>query len=54
VTFDSRNGGWKFSLAVKNLMDEFYYYNKFGGSGFALNGQPGRPREWAVSVRRDF
>ena len=43
------------SLAVTNLFDKFYYVNKFIQAGsYIFTGQPGRPREWAVTVRKDF
>ena len=45
------------SLEVTNLFDEYYlltlYDQTVGGQGYA-NGQPGRPREWAVSVKKKF
>ncbi|MCW2391657.1 TonB-dependent receptor [Sphingobium sp. B11D3A] len=45
------------SLEVTNLLDEYYlltiYDQTVGGQGYS-NGQPGRPREWAVSVKKKF
>ena len=45
------------SLEVTNLFDEYYlltiYDQTTGGQGYS-NGQPGRPREWAVSVKKKF
>jgi iron complex outermembrane receptor protein len=45
------------SLEVTNLFDKYYlltvYDQTVGGQGYA-NGQPGRPREWAVSVKKKF
>lgn len=44
------------SLAVSNLFDKYYYLNKFETvaiSGIAL-GQPGRPREWRLTLKREF
>jgi len=44
------------SLAVTNLFDKYYYLNKFETyniSGVAL-GQPGRPREWRLTLKREF
>jgi iron complex outermembrane receptor protein len=45
------------SLEVTNLFDEYYFLTVFdqttAGVGYAT-GQPGRPREWAVSVRKRF
>jgi iron complex outermembrane receptor protein len=54
LTFESLDRNWRMSLAVTNLLDDYYYYNKFSGSGFAVSGQPGRPREWAITIGRDF
>jgi iron complex outermembrane receptor protein len=43
-------------LNVSNVFDKYYYLNRFETvaiSGIAL-GQPGRPREWQVTVRKRF
>lgn len=48
---------WQIALSVTNLFDEYYYVTSFDliGAGAGLvAAQPGRPREWAVSVRKDF
>jgi iron complex outermembrane recepter protein len=45
------------SLEVTNLFDKYYFINKFdltGAGAGAISGQPGRPREWAVSVKKKF
>ena len=45
------------SLEVTNLFDKYYFLTLFdqtvGGQGY-VTGQPGRPREWAVSVKKQF
>jgi iron complex outermembrane recepter protein len=44
-------------LEVTNLFDKYYFINKFdltGAGAGAISGQPGRPREWAVSVKKKF
>ncbi|HWK42812.1 MAG TPA: TonB-dependent receptor [Croceibacterium sp.] len=45
------------SLEVTNLFDKYYlltiYDQTIGGQGYS-NGQPGKPREWAVSVKKKF
>lgn len=45
------------SLEVTNLFDEYYLLTLLdqtvGGQGYS-NGQPGRPREWAVTVKKKF
>jgi len=45
------------ALEVTNLTDEYYYVTLFdlraAGAGLS-KAQPGRPREWAVTVRKTF
>ena len=45
------------SLEVKNVFDKYYLLTSFdltgAGAGF-VSGQPGRPREWAVTVKKTF
>ena len=43
-------------MLVTNLTDKLYYYNIFDSqNSFGLiTGQPARPREWAVSIKRNF
>ena len=54
-----RNAGedLEVALEVTNLFDEYYFLSindqTTGGQGYA-NAQPGRPREWAVSVKKKF
>ncbi len=45
------------SLELTNLFDKYYFINKFdltGAGAGAISGQPGRPREWAISVKKKF
>ena len=56
LTFRSADKDWELALAATNLTDKFYYVNKYdrisqSGNGY---GQPGRPREIMVSVKRNF
>jgi iron complex outermembrane recepter protein len=43
-------------VAVPNLTDKFYYINKVNAMAPTniVQGQPGAPREWVVTVRRNF
>ncbi len=45
------------SLEVTNLFDKYYYLTNFdlrgAGAGFE-KAQPGRPREWAITVKKKF
>ena len=45
---------WQAALSVTNLLDKFYFNNKFGLTGFNVSGSPARPREWLLSVKRTF
>ena len=45
------------SLEVTNLFDKYYYLSTFDLSGAgagAISALPGRPREWAVSIKKKF
>lgn len=44
------------SLEVTNLFDQYYYLTAFEISSQAgvANAQPGRPREWALTVKKRF
>lgn len=45
------------ALEVTNLTDKYYFLTIYdqtvGGQGYA-SGQPGRPREWAVTFKKSF
>jgi iron complex outermembrane receptor protein len=52
ITFRSADRNWSLAVAVTNLTDKLYYYNKIVTSYAA--GQPGAPRQFAVTLRRNF
>ena len=52
LTYNSADSLWSVALEVTNLTDKLYYVNKFASS--YVEGQPGMPREWFVTVRRNF
>ncbi len=56
LTWRSPKDDWEGMLAVTNLTDKFYYINKVNSVAptFVAQGQPGAPREWLVTVRRNF
>jgi iron complex outermembrane receptor protein len=54
IGFQTGDKAWSVALSATNLFNKFYYYSLSGTSGIALTGQPSRPREWAVTVRRQF
>ncbi|WP_164549840.1 TonB-dependent receptor [Altericroceibacterium xinjiangense] len=57
LTWRNADADWEASLAVTNLFDKYYYLTIFdltnSTAGFA-SGQPGRPREWVMSVKKYF
>jgi iron complex outermembrane receptor protein len=56
LTWRDGKGNWESSLEVTNLTDKYYFLTRF--DQFTLtgitDGQPGRPREWGISVKRKF
>lgn len=45
------------SLEVTNMFDKYYFLSKFdltGAGAGVITGLPGRPREWAVSIKKSF
>jgi len=56
LSWDSASGDWSGALTVTNATDKFYYINKFrtGAPFNFVDGQPGAPREWAISIKRQF
>jgi iron complex outermembrane receptor protein len=48
---------WSAAVGISNLTNHFYYLNKFDLTSFGeptVEGQPGEPREWYVTLRRNF
>jgi iron complex outermembrane recepter protein len=56
ITWKSMSQDWETSAAVTNLTDHFYYINKVFGAAptNVTEGQPGAPREWLVTIKRNF
>lgn len=57
VTWRNEDDNLELALEVTNLFNKYYYLNVFdlrgAGAGFK-KGQPGRPREWAVTLKKKF
>ena len=54
LTWRSKDIKWQIALEVTNLTDKYYYltkYDLYDAAGY-ISGQPGRPREWALSFKR--
>ncbi len=57
LTWRAAEGGWEAAVEVTNLTNKLYYVTTFdltGAGGGSVAGQPGMPREWAVSVKKSF
>jgi len=57
LTWDAPSGGWSVSLSGSNLTDKKYFLNVFDLSIFgqgSVEGQPGTPREWLITVKKNF
>jgi iron complex outermembrane recepter protein len=56
LTWRDVNDAWQVALEAKNLTDRLYYYGYFDNrsSSQTVLGEPAPPREWAVSLRRNF
>lgn len=56
LTWDSSSGGWQVSVFVSNLTDKVYFSTIRNQLPVydVIEGQPGRPREYLVSVRKTF
>ena len=54
--WESSDGDWGASLNVRNLFDKEYYTSAFDSTPFSgtLQHNIARPREWRVTVRRNF
>jgi iron complex outermembrane receptor protein len=56
LTWESQADVWEVALEATNLTEEYYYvtlFDLFGPAGY-IHGQPSRPREWAMTVKRSF
>ncbi|MGI4876514.1 MAG: TonB-dependent receptor [Janthinobacterium lividum] len=57
LTYRNPRADWEAALEVTNFTNKYYYLTSFdltgAGAGIA-SAQPGRPREWALSVKKSF
>jgi iron complex outermembrane recepter protein len=57
LTYRSPGRDWEAALEVTNFTDKYYYLSVFdlrgAGAGFRKQ-QPGRPREWALTIKKKF
>jgi iron complex outermembrane receptor protein len=55
LTYTSSDDVWSISAAVTNLFDKFYYMGTSYNANYGVaTGAVGRPREWSLTVKRQF
>jgi iron complex outermembrane receptor protein len=57
LTYQNDGNDWMVALGATNLFNKRYYYNIFDLVPFGqvgTEGQPGRPREWYLTVKKSF
>ena len=56
LTYRTADEDWQISLEGKNLTDKLYYTDVFDnrGSTQSIQGTPGMPRTWLVTLRHNF
>ncbi len=57
ITYDNTDHDFSLALGGDQSFDKFYYVNVFDYQPLGYpptNAQPGRPREWYVSLRKSF
>jgi iron complex outermembrane receptor protein len=56
ITWRAPEEKWEAALEVTNVTDEYYFLSRtdqFTAAGHS-DGQPGRPREWGITIKRKF
>ncbi|PQA85364.1 TonB-dependent receptor [Hyphococcus luteus] len=56
VMWNSGDGDWGIAFEVKNMFDKYYFTTKVNDIAAVghVYGSPGKPRTWAVTVKRNF
>ena len=57
VEWASPDGEWLVAIGATNVRDKQYFLNRFDLTAFGqphAEGQPGPPREWYLTLQRDF
>jgi iron complex outermembrane receptor protein len=54
LTYDSTDKTWQASLEVTNFTDKLYYLSRVNTGAGYLDGQIAAPREWAITLKRNF
>ncbi len=56
LTYATEDKNWEIAGEIRNLTDKLYYSDVFDnrGSTNSIQGSPGEPRTWALSIKRRF
>jgi iron complex outermembrane recepter protein len=54
LTYESSDKHWSAALEVSNFTDKLYYLSRVNTGAGYIDGQIAPPREWAITLRRNF
>ena len=54
ISYAPSNSNWSMVFAVTNLTNEYYYYQLFQGQVVDISSNVAPPREFSITLRRDF
>jgi iron complex outermembrane receptor protein len=56
LSYKTADGDWELAGEIRNLTDKLYYTDLFDnrGSTNSIQGSPGEPRTWSLTVKRHF
>ncbi len=54
ITYEAPGGSWIAEISATNLLNKYYLYDVFNGSGDAVTGNLAPPREWLLRLKRNF
>jgi iron complex outermembrane receptor protein len=60
IAYEAAKGDWELALSATNLTDKFYWQQlaaattRTGAITDGRAGTPGRPREWAITLKKSF
>ncbi|HTY93829.1 MAG TPA: TonB-dependent receptor, partial [Steroidobacteraceae bacterium] len=54
LTYETNDKHWNAALEVMNFTDKLYYLSRVNTGAGYIDGQIAPPREWAITLRRNF
>ena len=53
MAYKTSNGDWQLALEVRNIFEKYYYLTLIQASPY-ISAEPGLPRTFAVTLKRNF